>query len=292
MQDSNIPADPVADLLRILNLDQQNETSFLGQSQWMPHGRVFGGQVLSQALVAASLTVPDSRPAHSLHSYFLRAGEVNQPITFEVDVLRDGRSFSARRVQASQNGKAIFSMIASFQDPSPGLTHADGMPEGLPSPESLPSAATLLEAFDHPVTNYWAKARPFDLRHATEPIYLQPAKASSSNQAIWFKPISPLITETTIELAALAYASDYSILESIMRRHGISWAHKGLSSASLDHAMWFHAKPDFSDWMLYEQHSPAAQNNRGLAIGKIFNRDGTLVASVAQEGMLRIPEYS
>lgn len=292
MPDSNIPADPVADLIRILNLEQQDETSFLGQSQWMPHGRVFGGQVLSQALVAASLTVPESRPAHSLHSYFLRAGEVDLPINFEVDVLRDGRSFSARRVQASQKGKAIFSMIASFQDPSPGLTHSDEMPEGLASPEDLPSAASLLEAFDHPITDYWAKARPFDLRHASEPIYLQPAKTTSPDQAIWFKPISPMITDTKVELAALAYASDYSILESIMRRHGISWAHKGLSSASLDHAMWFHAKPDFSDWMLYQQHSPAAQNNRGLATGKIFNRDGKLVASVVQEGMLRIPEYS
>ena len=292
MQDSNIPVDPVADLLRILNLEQQNDTNFLGQSQWMPHGRVFGGQVLSQALVAASLTVVETRAVHSLHSYFLRAGAVELPISFEVEVLRDGRSFSARRVQASQNGKVIFSMIASFQDPSPGLEHADQLPEHLPSPESLPSAASLLETLDHPVTNYWAKARPFDLRHATDPIYLQPAKTSSPNQAVWFKPLSPLIASTSVELAALAYASDYSILESIMRQHGISWAHKGLSSASLDHAMWFHAKPDFSDWMLYQQHSPAAQNNRGLATGKIFNRDGTLVASVAQEGMLRIPEYS
>jgi acyl-CoA thioesterase-2 len=292
MQDSDIPQDPVADLVRILDIEQLSPTTFLGQTQWMPHGRVFGGQVLSQSLVAATKTIETGRSVHSLHSYFLRPGDIHKSIEFEVDILRDGRSFSARRVQASQEGKAIFSMIASFQTASAGMSHADAMPENLPAPEDLPSAASLLENFDHPITNYWAKARPFDLRHTEEPIYLAAAKEHVAKQCIWFKPISALPEDERIQLATLAYASDYSILESIMRRHGISWAHKGLSSASLDHAMWFHDKPDFSDWLLYVQHSPAAQNSRGLALGQIFNRSGKLVASVAQEGMLRSPEFA
>jgi len=292
MQDSVIPQDPVADLVRILDLEQRSPTTFLGQTQWMPHGRVFGGQVLSQSLVAASRTIETGRPVHSLHSYFLRPGDVAKPIEFEVDILRDGRSFSARRVQASQEGMAIFSMIASFQDPSGGMSHSDAMPDNLPEPEDLPSAATILANFDHPITNYWAKARPFDLRNTDEPIYLSAAKEQSAKQCVWFRPITQLPADDVVQVASLAYASDYSILESIMRRHGVSWAHKGLSSASLDHAMWFHQKPDFSDWLLYVQHSPAAQNSRGLALGQIFNRNGSLVASVAQEGMLRIPELS
>jgi acyl-CoA thioesterase-2 len=292
MQDSRIPEDPVADLVRILDLESLSPTQFIGQTQWVPQGRVFGGQVLSQSLVAAARTIEAGRPVHSLHSYFLRPGDVLKPIEFEVDILRDGRSFSARRVQANQEGKAIFSMIASFQDPSGGMNHADAMPENLAAPENLPSAASLLGNLDHPITNYWAKARPFDHRHTEDPIYLSAAENQVAKQCVWFKPITALPKDEGIGLASLAYASDYSILESIMRRHGISWAHKGLSSASLDHAMWFHAKPDFDDWLLYVQHSPAAQNSRGLALGQIFNRNGNLVASVAQEGMLRIPEFA
>jgi acyl-CoA thioesterase-2 len=181
MKDSVIPQDPVADLVRILDLEQQSPTTFLGQTQWMPHGRVFGGQVLSQSLVAATRTIEAGRRVHSLHSYFLRAGDVAKPIEFEVDILRDGRSFSARRVQASQEGKAIFSMIASFQDASGGMSHSDAMPESLPEPENLPSAASILSNFDHPITNYWAKARPFDLRQMNPSIYLQPKSSQLSS---------------------------------------------------------------------------------------------------------------
>jgi acyl-CoA thioesterase-2 len=183
-------------------------------------------------------------------------------------------------------------MIASFQDQDPGMDHQDQMPQGIARPEDLPSAAELLGQFDHPVTNYWSKARPFDLRHATEPIYLQPAKENLPEQMIWFRALSELPEDRKIQTAALAYASDYSILESILRRHGISWAHKGLNSASLDHAMWFHRSARVDQWLLYVQQSPSAQNGRGLSLGKIFTRDGLLVATVAQEGMVRIPEVS
>jgi acyl-CoA thioesterase-2 len=165
------------------------------------------------------------------------------------------------------------------------------MPENLPDPETLASAKDLLGQLDHPATNYWANARPFDLRHVTEPVYLRPAKEQSADQMIWFKSIGEVPGDDAVQTAALAYASDYTILESILRKHGLSWAHPGLNTASLDHAMWFHEKPNVNQWMLYVQHSPSASGGRGLAFGSIFSKDGKLLASIAQEGMVRVPEY-
>lgn len=292
MSDPQIPINPVDDLVSVLELSQLNETEFLGRTQWMPHGRVFGGQVLAQALTAATRTVAEERLVHSLHSYFLRPGDVAKDIRFSVEILRDGKSFSARRVHALQDEKPIFSMIASFQDESPGLEHSEPMPENVPDPESLPSAAELLGAIDHPAARYWSNARPFDLRHVDDSVYLRPARDQVANQMVWFKALSPLPQNKFLHSAALAYASDYSILESIIRRHGLSWAHPGLNSASLDHAMWFHRPTLVDQWHLYVQESPAAQSGRGLSFGKIFNQQGELVASVAQEGMVRIPEIS
>jgi acyl-CoA thioesterase-2 len=292
MHEPQIPEDPVADLIDVLDIKATSATEFVGRTQWMPHGRVFGGQVLAQALVAAMRTMVDQRAPHSLHSYFLRPGDIAKEIEFSVEILRDGRSFSARRVHALQDGKPIFSMIASFQDEDAGLNHQSEMPKVVTPPEQLPTAAELLGALDHPVTNYWSKARPFDLRHASEPVYLQPAKEHLAEQLIWFKALSKLPNDPQLQAAALAYASDYSILESILRRHGISWAHPGLASASLDHAMWFHRPARVDEWLLYVQDSPSAQSGRGLSQGKIFDREGNLIASVAQEGMIRIPEIS
>ena len=291
-----IPQDPLEDMIRTLNLDpahgaRTNEDIFIGPSQWMPHGRVFGGQVLAQSLVAAERTV-DGRDPHSLHGYFLRPGDINQPITFSVDRLRDGRSFSTRRVQAFQDGQPIFSMIASFQVHDPGLEHQDSLPEGIPAPETLPSAASLMGENPHPVAQYWAKARPFDMRHVGSPIYFNVDKDQQvPHQAVWLKALGTLPDDPGLHRAALAYASDYSILESIYRAHGIAWTHPGLKSASLDHAMWFHRQPRVDEWMLYVQESPSAQGGRGLALGRIFSRDGQLLATVAQEGMVRVPEF-
>ena len=286
-----IPADPIADLVDVLSLKQLPDGNYLGRTQWMPHGRVFGGQVLAQSIVAAMKTVDPERPLHSLHSYFLRAGDINKEIAFEIENLRDGKSFSARRVKALQNGEPIFLLTCSFQIPADGVEHQVEMPKDIPDPNSLPSASDLLSKLDHPATNYWSKARPFDLRHVSEPVYLRPAKEQTAQQMIWFKAISPLPKDRVTQTAALAYASDYTILESILKRHSLSWAHPGLNTASLDHALWFHAEPDVNDWMLYVQHSPAAQSGRGLAFGSIFSKSGVLLASVAQEGMVRVPEF-
>jgi acyl-CoA thioesterase-2 len=294
-----IPENPLDDLLRTLNLAKlesaaSGEDRFEGPSQWMPHGRIYGGQVLAQSLLAATKTIDTEgiRNIHSLHGYFLRPGDIELPIIFSVDRLRDGRSFSTRRVQAFQNDLPIFSMIASFQDTDPGLDHQDDFPQNIPDPESLPTAAELLGESEHPVVQYWAKARPFDLRHVTAPIFFKVEGEHVAHQAVWIKSLGELPDDQNIHRAAIAYASDYTILESIYRRHGIAWAHPGLKSASLDHAMWFHRDGRADEWMLYVQESPSAQGGRGLALGRLFNRQGQLLATVAQEGMVRVPEFA
>ncbi|MEY4262806.1 MAG: hypothetical protein RLY88_514 [Actinomycetota bacterium] len=289
-----IPNDPLAQMIETLDLQSAGNSSkdedlFIGPSQWMPHGRVFGGQVLAQSLVAASRTI-ENRNVHSMHGYFLRPGNMELPITFSVDRLRDGRSFSTRRVQAFQSDLPIFSMIASFQEEDPGLEHQDDFPSGIPEPESLPSAADLIGDNPHPVAQYWAKARPFDMRHVDSPIYFSVEGKPVAHQAVWLKALGPMPDDQSLHTAALAYASDYSILESIYRRHSIAWSHPGLKSASLDHAMWFHRPAKVDQWMLYVQESPSAQGGRGLALGRIFNSRGELLATVAQEGMVRVPE--
>ena len=291
-----IPADPLAEMINTLDLmslpsAQSREDQFEGPSQWMPHGRVFGGQVLAQSLVAASRTVSD-RQVHSLHGYFLRPGDINLPIRYSVDRLRDGRSFSTRRVQAYQKEEPIFSMIASFQVHDPGLEHQDEFPIDIPDPETLPSAADLMGDNPHPVAQYWSKARPFDMRHVPSPIYFKVEGEPVAHQAVWIRSLGPMPDSQELHTAALAYASDYSILESIYRRHGIAWSHPGLKSASLDHAMWFHRPARVDQWMLYVQESPSAQGGRGLALGRIFSSTGELLATVAQEGMVRVPELA
>jgi len=285
--------EPLAGLLGALNLTdtgaRTNEDIFTGPSQWNPRGRVFGGQVLAQSLVAAQRTIADDRFVHSMHGYFLRAGDVNQPITFSVDRIHDGRSFSTRRTQAYQNGVPILSMIASFQDDDDGLDHQVRMPDDIPDPESLPSTAETLADLDHPVARFWANERPFDMRHLPSPIYLSVEGEHVAHQAVWLKAVGRLPDDENLHRAALAYASDYSILEPILRRHGISWATRDIKVASLDHAMWWHRFGRVDEWLLYVQESPNAIGGRGLSLGRIYTRDGVLLASVAQEGMVRVP---
>jgi acyl-CoA thioesterase-2 len=284
---------PLEGLIAALDLTdtgaRTNEDIFTGPSQWMPLGRVFGGQVLAQSLVAAMRTVPDDRHVHSMHGYFLRPGDVAQSITFSVDRIHDGRSFSTRRTQAYQDGLPILSMIASFQDDDDGVSHQIEMPADIPDPESLPTAAETLEHVDHSVARYWANERPFDMRHLPSPIYLTVSGERTAKQAVWMKTFGALPDDPDLHRAALAYASDYSIMEPVMRRHGVAWATPGLKVASLDHAMWWHRFGRVDEWLLYVQDSPSAQGGRGLSTGSIFSRDGQLLATVAQEGMLRVP---
>ncbi|WP_295854992.1 acyl-CoA thioesterase II [uncultured Microbacterium sp.] len=282
--------DPVASLLSVLDLRdagaRTTEDIFTGVSQAMPTGRVYGGQVLAQTIVAASRTLPAERTVHSMHGYFLRPGDPSDGITFSVDRIHDGRSFSTRRTQAFQSGVPIFSMIASFQDEDPGLEHFEPMPEGIPQPEDAPSleAATL-----HPISRRILSESPVDVRHVTSPLYASVEGSHVPRQAVWMKLRRPIGDDPAVHRAALAYLSDLTIQESIMRAHGVAWNAPGLKVASLDHAMWWHRPGRVDEWLLYAQESPNARGGRGLATGRIYTRDGALVASVAQEVMVRVP---
>jgi acyl-CoA thioesterase-2 len=285
-------SDALAAFLTTLDLvdtgARTDEDIFTGPSQRMPGGRVFGGQVLAQALVAASRTVEADRVVHSLHGYFLRPGDAAAGITFGVDRIHDGRSFSTRRTQAYQNGVPILSAILSFQTADEGLEHQIEMPTDLPSPEELPSAVETLSAIDHPVAAVWARERAFDMRHIPSSIYVSVEGERVEKQAVWIKALGRLPDDPNLHRAALAYASDYSILEPVMRRHGIAWGRPNFKMASLDHAMWWHRFARADEWLLYTQDSPSAGGGRGLARGSIFDRSGRLIASVAQEGMIRV----
>jgi acyl-CoA thioesterase-2 len=288
--------DPLESFLAALDLTdthaRTSEEIFIGQSQWSALGRVFGGQVLAQSLVAAQRTIGEDRFVHSLHGYFLRPGDITLPITFSVERIHDGRSFSTRRTQAYQSGLPILSMIASFQTLDGGLEHQVDMPTDLPQPEDLPSAAEALNGVDSPIAKQWAIGRPFDMRHIPSPVFLSVDGPRVAHQAIWLRSLGRLPDDPNLHRAALAYASDYSILEPVFRRHGVAWATPGLRVASLDHAMWFHRFGRVDEWMLYVQESPNATGGRGLSLGRIFSRDGVLLASIAQEGMVRVPDAS
>ena len=192
---------------------------------------------------------------------------------------------------ASQNEKAILALTCSFQEPAgSALDHQVAMPEGVPRPEDLPTTADVLGGINHPVAQEWAWSRPFDIRHVTPAIYVDPAAETENRNMVWMKTFTPLADDPALHLAALTYASDYTLLEPILRQHGVAWIQPGMSAASLDHAMWFHRPARVDQWLLYVQDSPSAQGARGLGTGAVFTEDGTLVATVAQEGMIRLPE--
>jgi len=284
--------DPVASMLAVLDLSQSgartSEDIFTGVSQSMPLGRVYGGQVLAQSIVAAERTIPDGRSAHSMHGYFLRPGDASKGITFAVDRIHDGRSFSTRRTQAFQEGVPIFSMIASFQDEDPGVEHQAQMPSGVPDPERLPDIEDHLAGL-HPMSKRLFIDRPLDVRHFPSPIYLAVEGERVPHQAVWMRARREIPDDPRIHRAVLAYLSDLTIQESILRAHGVAWATPGLKVASLDHAMWWHRPGRVDEWMLYVQESPSARGGRGLATGRIYSRDGMLLATVAQEIMVRVP---
>ena len=277
--------------LRLPDTFAEDITLFRGRSQKQPHGRVFGGQVLAQGVVASGRTVLDvpggPRRLHSLHAYFMRPGDDTQPITFSVERMRDGRSFSTRRVHAIQHGKPILSMSTSFQVPVDGLDHQDPMPD-VPPADSIPSLTDLFAGVDDPRVKHFAD-RAIDLRHVEGNLFASPPDDPTPDQHVWLRAKGELPDDPLVHEAVLAYASDYSLLEPVLRAHAVPWARPGLRMASLDHAMWFHRPARADHWVLYAQHSPSAQNDRGLGIGRMFTDDGTLAATVAQEGMVRIP---
>jgi acyl-CoA thioesterase II len=275
------------------DLGEYEADVFIGRSQPMPHGRVFGGQVLAQSVIAAGRTVADlegaPRRIHSLHGYFLRPGDANHRIRFAVQRLRDGHSFSVRRVQAIQNGQPILSMTTSFQTDAVGLDHQDHMPAA-PDPERMETLAEVFAGMDNPQANFWSRDKAIDLRHVEGAIYIRPGRQLASRQSVWLKAIGQMPNDPLVNAAVLAFCSDYSLLEPVLRRHGLAWSDRRLRVASLDHAMWFHRPGRADEWTLYTQSSPSASNGRGLAAGRMFNADGVLLATVAQEGMMRLKE--
>lgn len=290
------PAQRTRDLVEMLQLAdgggaRTHEDIFVGRTLSALRGTVYGGQVLAQSVMAAMRTVQEpERGIHSMHAYFLRPGDIREPITFGVERMRDGRSFSTRRVHAYQFGTTIFSGIFSFQSPAQGLEHQDRMPQGMPDPESLATAEQLLEGVPLSAARAVIE-RPFDIRYITQPLYLQPDDQREPFNAVWVRTHSRLPDDPRLHQAALAYVSDYVMLEPVLRRHGKVWTQKGMSMASLDHAMWWHRPARADEWLLYVQTSPSASGARGLGEGRMFDRDGSLVATTMQEGMLRLPEH-
>jgi acyl-CoA thioesterase II len=274
---------PLDELVELLDLERLEVNLFRGVSPDDERHRVFGGQVAGQALVAAGRTVHQSS-VHSLHAYFLRPGDPAVPIVYEVDRIRDGKSFTTRRVVAIQHGKAIFNLQASFHVPEPGYDHQAPMPE-VPDPESLPRASEL----DPPVVEgkaWFDRPGPIDIRYVTEPPWARPANPDA-RQLVWIRADGRLPDDPVLHTCIVAYASDFTLLDSALIPHGKSWLDGDLMMASLDHAMWFHRPFRADEWLLYSQVSPSASGGRGLAYGGIFRRDGTLAVSVVQEGLIR-----
>jgi acyl-CoA thioesterase-2 len=279
----------LADLLKLLELERIEDRIFRGESRDLGGARVFGGQVLGQALTAASYTVRD-RSVHSLHAYFLVAGDVDAPIVYEVDVARDGKSFSNRRVVAIQHGQPIFNMTASFQVPEEGLEHSTPMPQ-VPGPEGLPDvrelAPDVLAKVPEKMRRFLTHERPFEFR-PVEPIHVIAPPRAAPLRHIWLKTVDHLPDNADLHRNVLAYVSDYQLVSTATLPHGVHFAEGNVQLASLDHAMWFHRPFRVDDWLLYAMESPNASGGRGLALGRIFARDGALVASTAQEGVVRV----
>ena len=281
----------IEELISILDLEDLERNLFRGRSPQTGWQRVFGGQVIAQALVAAQRTVEPDRAVHSLHCYFMRPGDPTVPIIYEVDRIRDGGSFTTRRVVAIQHGHAIFSLSASFQIDEPGLEHAIEMPEGIPGPETLLREKDLIAQFfdqlpEH-IKRYWLSERPIELRPVSLTHYITREKLPPK-QHIWVRATGEIPDDRALQSAVLAYLSDMTLLDTSLFAHGRSVFDPEIQAASLDHAMWFHRPHKLDDWLLYTQDSPNATGARGFTRGSIYATDGTLVASVAQEGLIRL----
>ncbi|MEV0935134.1 acyl-CoA thioesterase II [Streptomyces phaeochromogenes] len=282
-------------LLDLLDLEQIEQDIFRGQSRFAVVPRVFGGQVAAQALVAAGRTVPEDRFAHSLHAYFLRAGDAGAPIVYTVDRIRDGRSFTTRRVVAVQHGQPIFHLSASFQTYEEGMEHQADMPAA-PDPETLPTAAELLPRYvdlyrEQGVVERLLEAREaVDLRYVDAPPFASVGEEREPRSQVWFRTNGKLADDPLLHVCLATYVSDMTLLDSVLLAHGRGgWVTGDVVGASLDHAMWFHRPFRADEWLLYDQESPSASGGRGLGQARIYTQDGRLAVTVIQEGVVRIP---
>jgi acyl-CoA thioesterase II len=275
-------------LLDLLDLEQIEVNIFRGRSPEEQIQRVFGGQVAGQALVAAGRTVPADRPVHSLHAYFIRPGDPAAPLIYTVERVRDGRSFTTRRVSAIQHGKTIFTLSASFHQPEPGPVHADPMPDVAP-PDSIERTTDRMARFFGTALPPEFLESPIDLRSAG-PLSVEAARDAAlrtTRNMVWLRVDGDLPDDPLLHVCLMTYASDITLLDSVLLGHGLSWADGRTSGASLDHAMWFHRPFRADRWLLYAQESPIAYGARGLARGEVFTAEGELVVSVVQEGLIR-----
>ncbi|HYZ52823.1 MAG TPA: acyl-CoA thioesterase II [Streptosporangiaceae bacterium] len=278
---------PLDNLLDLLDLEQIELDIFRGRSPEEQVQRVFGGQVAGQALVAAGRTVPADRPVHSLHAYFIRPGDPAVPLVYTVDRVRDGRSFTTRRVSAIQHGRAIFTLSASFHRAEPGPAHSDPMPE-VPPPDEIPKTVDRLEKLFGTLPAQFRET-PIDLR-SVGPLTFEAERDPSlrtTRNLVWLRVDGELPDDPLLHVCLMTYASDLTLLDSVLLGHGLSWVDGKTSGASLDHAMWFHRPFRADRWLLYAQESPVAVGGRGLARGEVFTADGELVVSVVQEGLIR-----
>jgi acyl-CoA thioesterase-2 len=286
--DQAMSGQPVLDrLVALLDLERIEENIFRGVSPANQPVRVFGGQVAGQALVAVGRTVPSERKVHSLHAYFIRPGDPSIPIVYEVDRIRDGRSFTTRRAVAVQRGKAIFALSASFQEPEPGIEHAESMPD-VPPPDDLPSRRDSMRRYAEKLGPMATMPRPIDVRYVTDPPWELRGKGNEARNQVWMRADGTLPDDELLHVCVLTYASDMTLLDSILVRHGVYWGFDQVLGASLDHALWFHRPFRADEWFLYDSVSPSASGARGLATGRFFAQDGTLIATVVQEGLLRV----
>jgi acyl-CoA thioesterase II len=274
------------DLVDLLDLENIEVNIFRGISPDESRQRVFGGQVAGQALVAASRTVPSERLVHSLHAYFLRPGDPTTPILYQVDRIRDGNSFTTRRVVAIQHGKAIFNLQASFHVDEPGLDHQLAMPGGLADPSSLPDYKARMAPYKHLLGEWYERPRPIDTRYI-DPMPLDRRGDVRPYQRVWLRADGRLPDDPVLHACIVTYASDMTLLDTAVLPHGLTWHDDQLQMASLDHAMWFHRPFRADEWLLYDQGTPSTSNARGLAYGSIFTHDGRMAVSVVQEGLIR-----
>lgn len=274
-------------LVDLLDLEQIEVNLYRGRSPELSPQRVFGGQVAGQALVAAGRTVPDDRFVHSLHSYFIRPGDPSIPILYNVETVRDGRSFTTRRVVAVQRGKAIFFLSASFQLAADGLDHQGDMPD-VPQPEELGTMAEQIAELGDRMGVFAKIPRPIDLRYVGSPGWVARGdRPAEPRQRVWMRVDGKLPDDPMLHACALTYASDMTLLDAVLSTHGAVWGPGGFAGASLDHAVWFHRPFRADEWVLYDCESPSASGSRGLANGKFFAQDGRHLATVVQEGLLR-----
>jgi acyl-CoA thioesterase II len=283
-----------APLLAALDLTKDGDDAFVARHQVIPSGRTYGGELVAQAERAMTLTTGDDRRIHSLHGFFLRAGDVHETTRWEVERVRDGRGFSHRAVRGVQNGKEIFRAMAQFGVPVDGVAHAEilppeALPPGVADPEELPSAADVLAGADTRDAEYWRFHRSFDIRHTPSALYTSARGERVTRQTVWLKAWERLPDNAGVHRSALAYVCDYTLLEPVLRRHGAAWADDGVVTASLDHAMWWHHDGRMDEWVALVQDSPVAARGTGLGTARVFSADGRLLASVVQEGLVRLP---